>query len=242
MNHDNSDTSRRRAAPRPELPTALSQRGTLSRQKVLSAAIEVIDTGGVQAFTMRRVADQLGVEPMALYHYCTGREELLDGVVDRVVDDLLDDFPVDVDTENWRDFLLRIAHHIRRTALAHPLLFPLIATRGSAAPGVWPPLRSMLWRQQILDHLHWGGFTGQASRQAYREFCGFLIGYLLLEIFPEQPGAAGDPPDPTGAPPRTGVRNSITAVDRPQGDFRESLYRLIDRIDLLNRRIVSSAH
>ena len=116
-------------------PAPPSQRGTLSRQKVLTAAIDVIDSDGAREFTMRRVADRFGVEAMALYNYFPSRELLLDGVVERVVDDLYNDPRVDLNTDNWQEFLSRVAHGVRRTALAHPLLFPLIATRGPPRPG-----------------------------------------------------------------------------------------------------------
>lgn len=136
---------------------------------------------------MRRVADRLGVETMALYRYFPSREHLLDDVVERVVDDLYNNPGVDLDTDNWQEFLFGVAHGVRRTALTHPALFPLIATRGSGDPWVWPPLRSLRWMEGFLETLHRCGFGGAASLYAYREFSSFLLGHLMLETFPAPP-------------------------------------------------------
>lgn len=224
-------------------PAPPSQRGTLSRQKVLTAAIDVIDSDGAREFTMRRVADRFGVEAMALYNYFPSRELLLDGVVERVVDDLYNDPRVEMNTDNWQEFLSRVAHGVRRTALAHPLLFPLIATRGSAAPGVWPPLRSLRWMEGFLETFHRCGFGGAASLQAYREFSSFLLGHLLLEIFPHRSDST--PPEPlltrtwpptlVGHPRLHGLQTELTQ-DHSTEDFSHSLHHVIGRIDLLERR------
>lgn len=259
MKPDSSGKPRRRASPRmtpPErmavdaptmdgtaLPALPSQRGTLTRQKVLTAAIEVIDTDGARDFTMRRVAQRLGVETMALYRYFPSRENLLDGVVERVVDDLYNDPTVDLNSDNWPDFLSHIAHGVRRTALAHPLLFPLIATRGSAAPWVWPPLRSLRWMEGFLETFHRCGFNGPASLRIYREFSSFLLGHLMLETFPHHPHPP--PPEPlpdrsvspslAGRPRLDGVQSELR-IDHSTEEFHRSLHRLIDRVDQLEHR------
>ena len=166
-----------------DLSAPPSQRGRLTAHKVLTAAVEVIDTDGARDFTMRRVAERLGVETMALYRYFPGWEDLLDDVVERVVDDLYNDPAVELNSDNWRVFLTRVALGVRRIALAHPLLFPLIATRGSAAPWVWPPPRSLRWMEGFLEMYYRCGFGGAASLHVYREFSGFLLGHLILEPF-----------------------------------------------------------
>ncbi len=221
-----------------------SQRGTLTRQKVLTAAIEVIDTDGARDFTMRRVAERFGVETMALYRYFPSREDLLDGVVERVVDDLYNDPHTDLHTGNWQQFLSDVAYGVRRTALAHPLLFPLIATRGSAAPWVWPPLRSLRWMEGFLETFHRCGFGGAASLSVYREFSTFLLGHLMLETFPHH---HPDPPPPRPLPDRSvppslvghprlyGVQTELR-VDHSTEEFHRSLHRLIDRVDQLQHR------
>ena len=78
-------------------------------------------------------AVHLGVEAMSLYNYVHSREDLLDGIVELVIDDLYGDPDVHMTSREWQEYLQRLAHGVRRIALAHPQIFPLIATRPPAA-------------------------------------------------------------------------------------------------------------
>ncbi len=228
------------AAPTP----VVSQRGTLTRQKVLAAAVDVIDSDGLREFSMRRVASRFGVEAMALYHYVHGREDLLDGIVEFVIDDLYGDPDVHMQTDIWQDYLVRLAHGVRRIALAHPQVFPLIATRPPAAPWVRPPLRSLRWMESFLETFHRCGFDGSASVAAYRAFSSFLLGHLLLEVSAQ--GADTSPIEQE--PPDTGYATDLSAYPRLQSleaqltedhsaeEFEESLETLMDRLDRLRHR------
>ncbi len=114
-------------------------REPLSRERVVAAAVDLIDTCGVRELSMRRVGRALGVEAMALYRYVPSREDLLDAVVERVVDELYADPQVHLlPSAGWQEYLVRLAHGVRRMALAHPQVFPLVATRPPAAPWVRP--------------------------------------------------------------------------------------------------------
>ena len=192
---------------------------------------------------MRRVADRFGVEAMALYNYFPSRELLLDGVVERVVDDLYNDPRVEMNTDNWQEFLSRVAHGVRRTALAHPLLFPLIATRGSAAPRGVAAAAELAVDGRVPGNLSPLRARRAASLQADREFSSFLLGHLLLEIFPHRSDST--PPEPlltrtwpptlVGHPRLHGLRTELTQ-DHFTEDFSHSLHDVIGRIDLLERR------
>lgn len=121
------------AAAAPPLD-ATSDRGPLSRRRILETAVVMIDEHDLRFLTMRRLGSALGVEAMALYHYVHSREDLLDGIVELVVDDLYGDPDVHLSGTHWQDYLQRLAHGVRRIALAHPQVFPLVATRPPAAP------------------------------------------------------------------------------------------------------------
>src|SRR5438270_8982554 len=69
-------------------PLRHAARGSLTREVILTAAIEFVDEFGLSALTMRALGRHLGVEAMALYRYVNGREDLLEGVVDRLVAEL----------------------------------------------------------------------------------------------------------------------------------------------------------
>ncbi|MGI8993194.1 MAG: TetR/AcrR family transcriptional regulator, partial [Nocardioidaceae bacterium] len=119
---------------------APSARVPLDRERIIKAAIEHIDTAGLATLTMRRLGASLGVEAMSLYRYVPGREDLLDAVVDHIINEMYnDDDVIDSPQDGWQDFLQRLAHGVRRVALAHPPAFPLVASRPPEAPWLRPP-------------------------------------------------------------------------------------------------------
>ena len=227
------------AAAAPSTP--INNRGTITRQKVILAAVQVIDTEGLRQFTLRRVAEVFGVETMALYHYISSREALLDAVVEHVIDELYGDPDVHLHTNSWPDYLVRLAHGVRRIALNHPLLFPLIATRPPAAPWVKPPLRSLRWMESFLHTLRDCGFDPAASVTAYRAFSSFLLGHLLLEVstqgaetspIEQDPPGQADPADLRGYPVLLSLEKELTE-DHSAEEFEIALEMLLDRLDLM---------
>ncbi|SDP28382.1 DNA-binding transcriptional regulator, AcrR family [Nakamurella panacisegetis] len=234
---DSPETLGAAAAPR----TPVTNRDTITRQKVILAAVQVIDTEGLRQFTLRRVAQVFGVETMALYHYISSREALLDAVVEHVIDELYGDPDVHLHTDNWPDYLVRLAHGVRRIALAHPLLFPLIATRPPAAPWVKPPLRSLRWMESFLQTLRDCGFGPAASVAAYRAFSSLLLGHLLLEVsthgaetspIEQEPPGRADPADLSNYPVLLSLEKELTE-DHAAEEFEVTLEMLLDRLDLM---------
>ena len=226
------------AAPVPTVEPA-SSRGSLDRQKILVAAVELIDAEGLRAFTMRSLGARLGVEAMALYRYVYGREALLDGIVEYVIDDLYGDPDVHMQTSQWQDYLVRLAHGVRRIALAHPEVFPLIATRPPAAPWVRPPLRSLRWMESFLDTLQRCGFDDAGSVMAYRAFSSFLLGHLLLEVsaqgadtgpIEQEPPDGGNPADLTSYPILRRLEPELSQNHSAQ-EFEDALETLLERLD-----------
>lgn len=161
---------------------AWAPRRALDQLSILHEAVRFIDEHGVQNLTMRRLGSRLGVEAMALYRYIPGREQLLDGVVEVVMDELYTNTMQPADSSaTWTEYLQRMAHGVRKLALAHPQVFPLVATRPPAAPWLRPPLRSLRWVEAFLEGLVHHGFDGRSSVTVYRAFSTFLLGHLLLE-------------------------------------------------------------
>jgi AcrR family transcriptional regulator len=169
------------AVVRGDLPP--SARVPLTRDRIVDAALDFIDENGLPGLSMRRLGTMLGVEAMSLYRYVPGREQLLDAVVERVVEDMTHDPDVlDAPEHGWQDYLQRLAHGVRRVALAHPKVFPLVASRPAEAPWLRPPLRSLRWVEAFLGGMRDEGFSDPAAVQAYRAFTSFLLGHLLLEV------------------------------------------------------------
>jgi AcrR family transcriptional regulator len=222
--------------------TPPSARIPLDRGRILTAAITFIDSEGLPGLTMRRLGRSLGVEAMSLYRYIPGREELLDGVVDAIINEMYDDEEILQSPEHgWQDFLQRLAHGVRRIALAHPKAFPLIASRPPEAPWLRPPLRNLKWVESFLDGLSAEGFSDDAAVAAYRAFTSFLLGHLLLEV--SALGADVGPLDVLDDAenedaslrdyPHVKRLRGALAEDHSAAEFEESLENLLDRITLL---------
>lgn len=213
--------------------SATPGRGQLTRTVILRAGIDFIDRHGARDLTMRRLGSSLGVEAMALYHYFAGKDDLLDGIVEQVIDDLDSDPQVLAEgADGWRDYLTRLAHGVRRMALAHPQVFPLIATRPPAAPWVRPPLRSVRWLENFLASLMDFGFDAPAAAAAYRSYTSFLLGHLLLEVAgtDDADSAGSDSLDPTDYPTVVALRDDLSR-DPGDADFEAGLQDLLTRLD-----------
>lgn len=212
----------------------------LSRELIVDAATSFIDEEGLRQLTMRKLGAWCGVEAMALYRYVSGRDELITAIVDRVIDTLYDDQLRSRHEEDggWQDYLQRLAHGVREIALAHPELFPLIATRPPQAPWVRPPLRSLRWMETFLDTLLGYGFDDDGAVATYRAFTTFLLGQLLLEVAAR--GTALGPIDATdedSSADLTDYPNLLRlqgqlSQDHGAAEFEEALENLLDRLEV----------
>lgn len=223
-----------------------TKRPGLSRERVVSAAIALIDERGARALTMASVGERLGVEAMSLYRYVPGREHLLDAIVETVMGELAGDPDVHMVTPptDWQDYLVRLAHGVRRIALTHPQVFPLVASRPPEAPWIRPPLRSLAWIESFIETLLGHGFDDDGAVAAYRGYSSFLLGHLLLEV---SALGADVSPVPEQSPPDDNSSNSVPLEDFPQlnrllaklsadhsrAEFEASLENLLDRLALL---------
>lgn len=222
--------------------SAPSARTPLDRERIIAAAVSFIDEFGLAGLSMRRLGSTLHVEAMSLYRYVPGREDLLDAVVDSIINEMYDDEEIiDKPRDGWQDFLQRLAHGVRRIALAHPLAFPLVASRPPEAPWLRPPLRNLQWVESFLSGLTSEGFSDEAAVAAYRAFTSFLLGHLLLEVSTH--GADVGPldvlddesrenPGLVGYPNVRRLSDSL-AEDHAAAEFEESLENLLDRLTLL---------
>ncbi|MGB8386090.1 MAG: TetR family transcriptional regulator, partial [Dermatophilaceae bacterium] len=122
-----------------------SQRAALSRDRVLQAALQVVDTEGLHALTMRRLGRQLDRDPMTLYRYAANREALLDGVAELVLAHLV----IPTDVPDWARQLRTTAHQFRQLALNHPNVVPLLVTRPLRTPLGLRPLGTIRPLEQM---------------------------------------------------------------------------------------------
>ncbi|MFG1704249.1 TetR/AcrR family transcriptional regulator [Nonomuraea sp. M3C6] len=102
-----------------------------SREQVTLAAVRIADAEGVEATTMRRIADELGTGAMSLYRYVPRRDDLFDLMIDMVMGEVeLPDRP----SGDWRGDLSLVAHRTRAAGLRHPWLITLLAGRPTLGP------------------------------------------------------------------------------------------------------------
>jgi len=128
---------RQRAAERRERAAARRERGRartrqpLNAELIVDTALRIADEDGVDAVSMRRIASELRVGTMSLYHHVGDKEELIELMADRISGELL----VPRETlRDWRQALRAIAHATRDTFLRHPWLIETAGTRPLVTP------------------------------------------------------------------------------------------------------------
>jgi AcrR family transcriptional regulator len=154
------------------------QRVPLTRERVLTTALRLVDDEGLEALTRRRLGQELGRDAMALYRYAPDRAALLDGIVELVLDGL----EIPPGGQDWRASLRRTAHDFRLLGLAHPHVVSLIVTRPLATPLGLRPLGTLRPLERLLGVLTDAGFTASVALRVYRLYMGFLNGHLLTEL------------------------------------------------------------
>jgi len=115
-------------------------REPLTKERILHAAVALADEGGVESLSMRRLAQDLGVVPMALYKHVAGKDELLDGMIDLVVAEI--DPPIE--GSDWKTTMRERILSARRALLRHPWASSLLESRGEPTPTVIGYMDSMM--------------------------------------------------------------------------------------------------
>ncbi|MFI7446067.1 TetR/AcrR family transcriptional regulator [Nonomuraea sp. NPDC049714] len=144
----------------------------LSRGRVLQAAIRVADRGGVEAITMRRVAQELGVEAMSLYHHVPNKDAILDGVVDTVFAAI--ELP-GAERGDWRDAIRARAHSARTVLSRHSWALALLDSRRHPGPA------TLRHHDAVLGVLREAGFTLPMAAHAVSLIDSYIGGYVLQE-------------------------------------------------------------
>ena len=164
--------------PPPARGVARSGDGKITRELVLTTALEIIDHDGADALSMRRLGAALDRDPMILYRHAPGKAALLNGVVEVVLAQLHVD-PADPD---WAAQLRGVARDYRALALEHPNVVPLLVTRPLATPLALRPRGTLRPLEDLLALLTGAGFSGPDALHIYRAFFGFLNGHVLNEL------------------------------------------------------------
>ncbi len=148
------------------------ERQPLSRQRVLETALQLIDEGGLDGLSMRKLGAALGVEAMSLYNHVSSKDDLLIGVADLLLE-LVEVPPADGD---WRTAVRVLCGEVRRVGLAHPQAFPLVVSERRTSVAAWAPVLAG------FDLVHRAGLTDEQAVGAVNVVSSFLVGFVLFEI------------------------------------------------------------
>lgn len=117
----------------------------ISRRRSLEVALDIIDTEGLAALSIRRLADELGVNGASLYHHFENKDEIITGAAQLALEDVR---VPDVESGSWRDWLPQNARELRRALLAHPEIIQVVIGLRSIGVG---PKRLELSAKHLID-------------------------------------------------------------------------------------------
>jgi len=149
-------------APRPR---------TLSRERIASEALAVADDVGMEALTIRRLAEALGVGPMSIYHYFPNKAAIIDAMVDAVFVQIA----LPPEDEDWRSAIRVRCVSAREVLNRHPWAPPYMESRTSPGPA------TLRHHDAVIGCLRRGGFSFQMTAHAYAILDSFIYGFALEE-------------------------------------------------------------
>jgi AcrR family transcriptional regulator len=151
------------AQPEPRLP--------LSRDRILDAALELADQGGIESLTMRKLGQTLGFEAMSLYNHVANKDDVIDGLLDLVLDESEPPSP----TGDWDGAVRSSAVSVHAALRRHPWAPAVLM-----APGRLRPAR-LHYMDSLLGRLREAGFSAETTYHAYHVLDGHIFGFSLWE-------------------------------------------------------------
>ncbi|WP_236623302.1 TetR/AcrR family transcriptional regulator [Demequina mangrovi] len=138
---------------------------------MLAAAVEIADRDGIEALTIRALADHVGTKPMSIYHHVAGKEVLLDGMVDIVFSEI-EKPPVELE---WRDALRVRCRSAREVLARHQWSVPLLESRHHPGPEL------LAHHEAVLATLDRAGMPLPLVAHAYAVLDSFVYGFAMQE-------------------------------------------------------------
>jgi AcrR family transcriptional regulator len=160
----------------------IATRRPLSSARVLQAAVALADEAGLDAFSMRGLAQELGVVPMALYKHVANKEDLLDGMVDLVFSEI----ELPYEDLDWRSAMRRRAISTREALQRHSWAIGMMEARN-------PGPANLRNHNAVMGCLRKAGFTFEMAIHAYSVQDAYIYGFALQERDTgfETPASAG---------------------------------------------------
>jgi AcrR family transcriptional regulator len=149
-----------------------SARGTLSREKVVRAAVAMADESGGKVPSTRKLAESLGVQAMALYHHFRNKDALLDGMVDFVFAEI----ELPAEDADWKHAMRGRAASMREALIRHPWAIALMDSRANAG------LATLRHHNAVIGCLRSQGFTVAGAAHAFSLLDAYIYGFVLQEL------------------------------------------------------------
>jgi AcrR family transcriptional regulator len=165
-----------------EAGATTERRTPLTRERVLQAAVDLADRGGIEAVSMRKLGQELDVEAMALYRHVRNKDDILDGIVNVIVEQI--DAPDGGD--DWRITLRRRVVAARHVMLRHPWAPRVLEERTSLGPAV------LAYVDSVLAILRDGGFSLDLAHHALHVLSSRILGFHQ-DLFDDSGDAAPTP-------------------------------------------------
>ena len=153
--------------------STVQKRKPLSRERVLDAAIALADRDGLDALSMRKLAQALGVEAMSLYNHVANKGDLVDAMVDRVIAE------IELPDGEWEDAVRRCAISAHAAFTRHPW-----ACEPAMSPSRLPsePNARMRYMEWLLGQLRRAGFSPELAYRGYHALDSHILGFTLWEL------------------------------------------------------------
>ena len=151
------------------MPTKTDNR--LTAERVIEGAVALADEIGIDAFTIRKLADAIDAKPMTIYYHVPNKEAIIDGMVDYVFDQI-ELPPEDLD---WRSAILVRSRSMRQVLARHPWASPLMESRTN------PGMATLRHHDAVLGCFRRAGFSWDLIGHAYAVIDAFLYGFALQE-------------------------------------------------------------
>src|SRR5829696_6690650 len=169
---------------------------TLNRDEIAATALELVDRDGLDALSMRRLADELGVGTMTLYGYFRNKAELLDALMDVSVSVTAADLP---DSGPWRERVATLAQTMRAWLESHPALVQVRMQQTMTRPS------QFVVTERIVGALLEAGLDRQEAARAFRVLFTYVFGFVAFS------------PTATADSARREVRSALAAL--PPDDY-----------------------
>ncbi|GAB4424299.1 MAG: TetR/AcrR family transcriptional regulator C-terminal domain-containing protein [Turneriella sp.] len=147
-------------------------RKPLSRERILQAALDLVDRQGLDSLSMRNLAAKLSVEAMSLYKHVANKDAVIDGLVEII----LREMEIPPVSTPWREAMRRRAWSVRHTLQRHPWASVLIESRMAPAEA------RMRYADTVLSILNKAGFPPEVQYRAFGLLDSYVYGFVLQEV------------------------------------------------------------